>query len=75
MKQSERKALKYYKEDKVFKLTKDISYELYGVEGKTGVHEVRYNADRMEYRCSCNNIRLTECSHILAIKLYKLESS
>lgn len=64
---SEKKALKYLTEGKVFKLTKDHNYELYGVEGTTGIYEVRYDTDKMLYRCNCKNIRNSPCSHIKSV--------
>lgn len=67
MKPSEKKAIKYVKDKKVFRLLKDSKYELYGVEADSGTYEVRFDIDKELYRCNCKNIRITDCAHILAV--------
>jgi len=70
-KTSSQKAVKYFLEKKVFPLTSNNGYEIYGVEGATGVWTVRYEKDSDRYSCSCKNIRLMDCSHIKSVKIYK----
>jgi len=66
MKESTKKALKYVKDGKVFKLLSGKGFELYGVEAKTGTYEVRYNLKKETWSCNCKNIRNTSCAHIKA---------
>lgn len=67
------KANQYFKQNKVFPLLNKGGYEIYGVEGGTGLWEVRYDLNKKQYECNCKNIRLTPCAHILAVKMYKGE--
>jgi len=68
----ERKARKYVKENKVFKLRKTKSAEYYGCDANTGIYEVRHDLKKNTWSCNCKNIRLTECAHIIAVKIYLL---
>jgi len=67
MNKSDKKAERYIKDNKVFPLKNTTSYKLWGVEGDSGVHTVRYDKLKMIYSCNCNNIRFTDCSHIKCI--------
>ena len=68
---SDKKAQKYVEDKKVFPLKKTTNAEYYGVEGLTGIWEVRFDIQKNEYRCNCKNIRNTQCSHIKAVQIYK----
>ena len=71
MKKSDLKALKYYKDNKVFPLRKTENETIYGVEGDTGVWKVKYEFLKDRYSCDCKNVRLTQCSHIKATQLWR----
>jgi len=73
MKESTRKAIAYIKEGKVFKLHSGRGYELYGVEAKTGIYEVRYDTNKDRWSCNCKNIRLSPCAHIQACSIKREE--
>jgi hypothetical protein len=69
---SDKKALDYIKNNKVFPLRNSIYTEVWLIEGATGLWDVRYDKQKSQYSCNCPNIRLEfECSHIKAVKLYK----
>ena len=68
---SSQKGLKYFLEKKVFPLTSKNGYEIYGVEGVTGVWMVKFEQDSGRFSCNCKNIREMDCSHIKATKIYK----
>jgi len=71
MKESTKKALKYVKDGKVFKLLSGKGFELYGVEANTGIYEVRYDLNKDMWTCNCKNIKLCACAHIQAVIIYK----
>jgi len=72
---SDKKAEKYVKENKIFPIRKTTNSEYYGVEGETGVWEVRFDKLKDEYRCNCKNIRTSPCSHIKSIRIWKQQRS
>lgn len=63
------KGKKYFDEGRVFPLMNSRHYEIYVIDGTTGTWSVRYDKGKDEYACNCKNVRLTECSHIVAAKL------
>ena len=63
---STKKALEYLQKGKVFKLLSGRGFELYGLEGKNGTYEIKYDITRDQWSCNCKNVRLTDCSHIKA---------
>lgn len=67
------KGMKYFRDGKVFPLTNAETVEIWGVEGATGVHEVRYDKQKQVYACNCKNIRNTKCSHIEAVFIKHME--
>ena len=71
MKISDKKALKYYIDNQVFPLRKTPNENIYGVEGSTGVWNVKYDKLKDRYSCGCKNIRNTYCSHIKAVLIYR----
>lgn len=71
MKKSDLKALKYYKNDKVFPLRKTPNEHIYCVEASTGVWNVKYDILKNRYSCDCPNVRLTECAHTKAVKMWR----
>ena len=73
MLKSDKKALKYFKDKKIFPLIKNTSYLIYGVEAETGIWNVRYDILKDYWDCTCKNVRTTDCSHIKACKLYNGE--
>ena len=75
MVKSDKKATKYFKEGKVFPLSNTTNFEMWCVEGKTGLHNVRFDKIKKLYSCDCKNIRFTDCSHIKSVLLYKKTKS
>jgi len=71
---SDKKASTYFTTGKVFPLSNTINFEMWCVEGKTGMHNVRFDKLKQTYSCDCKNIRLTNCSHIKAVILQKGET-
>lgn len=68
---SDKKAEKYYEEGKVFPLINSDAYNMYGVEGKTGVWNVRIDKLTGNVSCTCKNVRHQwDCSHMKAVKIY-----
>ena len=58
-------------EDRIFKAneTKDKVY--FVVKGTSKkIYEVIYDKRVHKFYCTCNNVRLTQCYHIRAVKLY-----
>ena len=74
MLQSERKAIKYLNEKKIFPITRTDKYLLYGVDAETGIWNVRYDILKDHWGCTCRNVRNTYCSHIKACILYNGET-
>lgn len=64
---SDKKAVSYVKEGMVFPLFRTSHLEVYAVEGKTGVWQVRYDTVKQTWSCNCPNVRTTWCSHIKAV--------
>jgi len=71
---SDVKASMYYKSGKVFPVSNTTNYEIWCVDGDTGIHNVRLDKIKRLYSCNCKNIRLTPCSHIKAVLLQKGET-
>lgn len=68
------KAKKLIADEGVFKITDTPNYEYWIVKGtKKDSYEIIYNKITETNTCTCKNIRLTDCSHILAVKLIKGE--
>ena len=70
-KKSDTKARRYYNEKKVFPVLNTAHYELYAVEGDTGVWNIRFDKLKNDYSCTCPNIKMVNCSHIKAVLRYK----
>ena len=68
---SEEKARKYYNDNKVFPIQNSPLFELWVVEANTGNWNIRYDKLKELYDCTCKNVRLTDCSHIKGVKIYK----
>lgn len=66
------KALKLVEEEGVFILSETPKYEYWRARGNAeDFYEIIYHKYSGEYTCTCKNIRLTPCSHVLAIKMIK----
>lgn len=70
-KTKEQKAEDIIREDRAFPLKKGVHYEIFGVSGDTGTYEVRYDKLKDSYNCTCGNVKLISCSHILAVSLIR----
>ena len=46
-------------------------YELWFIQGRGDNYQVSYSKTKDTYNCTCKNIRLTSCYHIVAVQLYK----
>jgi hypothetical protein len=68
---SQKKSYKYVLEKRIFPLNKTEHYELWGVEGLSGVWTVTVDKQKMVYKCNCKNIRNTECAHIKGVRSIK----
>jgi hypothetical protein len=73
MRRSSKKAIKYFEDEKVFKLFSNNKMEMYGVEGENGIYEVKFDILKNHWSCTCKNIRKTPCSHIHACRLKREE--
>ena len=68
------KAKNLIADEGIFKATDTPNYEYWIVKGvKKDLYEIIFNKVTNIYTCTCKNIRLTDCSHILAIKIIKEE--
>ncbi len=67
---SDNKAKDYIQRKKVFPLRNSPYTEVWLIEG-TSLWEVRIDKRKSYYSCSCPNVRLTDCCHIKAVKIYK----
>ena len=65
------RAKKLIEEDRIFKISESDDMVYYIVKGVNDVYEVLYNKEKDTYHCNCNNVRLTSCYHIRAIKLIR----
>ena len=65
------KAKKYFNDGKVFPLVTNGQLSQYGVEANTGVYTVSVQEEKGLFACSCKNIRLSDCAHIKAVRLYR----
>ena len=66
----QQKVEKYLIENRVFPLSTSNSHESWGVEGTT-VYSVMYDKIKQTYSCTCNNVRCTDCAHIVCVKTIK----
>jgi hypothetical protein len=66
---SDKKALEYVKQDKVFPLAKFPDKEVWCVDAKTGMWEVCHYYKKETFSCNCLNVRNSECSHIKALRI------
>ena len=71
MKISDKKASRYYINKKVFPLRNTPNENIYGVEGDTGIWNVKYDKLKDRYSCNCKNIRDSYCAHIKAVQLWR----
>jgi hypothetical protein len=62
------KAEKYLNEGRIFPLFKSSSYDIWGIEGGTGIWSVIVDHNRQSYKSNCKNVRNKECSHKKAIR-------
>jgi len=72
---SKEKAEKYIADGKVFPISRTDKFEYWGIDGITGVWEVKYDILKNRYSCNCKNIRSTPCCHIKSIILKKEEKN
>jgi hypothetical protein len=63
----QQKVVKYLAENRVFPLSESATHEMWGVEGQV-VYNVMFHKVKGTYTCSCKNVRLTDCTHIVCVK-------
>jgi len=69
------KARKLVLEDKVFKRNETDKYAYYICKGSNkDIHDIIHHKEEDTWSCSCKNMRLIDCSHIVACKMLELES-
>ena len=61
------KVTKYLSENRVFPLSESATHQVWGVEG-TVVYNVMFHKLKGIYTCSCDNVRRTDCTHIVCVK-------
>lgn len=67
-----KKAQKLINEEGIFRVSETENYEYWIVRGiEKDVYDIIYNKHTMVYSCSCRNVRLSDCYHIVAVKTMK----
>jgi len=67
------KAKELVDKNKVLFDGKNRFYELWTVIGKHDNYQVSYSIPKETYNCTCKNIRVTSCYHIVAVQMKKGE--
>ena len=58
--------------EKIFLRCETDRYEYYVCGGTTGnAYDIIYYKGLDKWKCTCNNVRLTECYHIQAVRLFR----